>query len=140
MPTNTSRAFHRSRTLAVFAAATAGGLLFAGPARSAPAVDTGTVHYSGQVSCASKFPNAVPTKVTLKVPAVGKSVSDDNLDNNGQVTAPYGPVDLTVPVDTRFSLRSTVTCTVPGGKSHQFNTKITEPDLSDDDDVTLNIS
>ncbi|MGW0884016.1 hypothetical protein [Streptomyces sp. NPDC002671] len=135
MSTNTSRVFRRSRTLAVFAAATAGGLLFAGPAHSA--VETGTVHYSGQVSCASKVPNAFPSKVILRAP--GHSVSDE-VDNNDQVTAPYGPVDLIVPVNAKFKLGVTVTCTIPGGKSHQFNTKVTERDLSDDDDVSLNFS
>ncbi|QTE01084.1 hypothetical protein [Streptomyces cyanogenus] len=139
MPTNTSSRGYR--TLAVCAVATAGGLLFAGPARSAvpehPAgLEPGTVTYSGSVSCAGKFPNTVPTRVTLR--ALGSSVSD-GVDSQSQPNAPYGPVDLVVPVNTNFKLAVTVTCTIPGGSSHQYHLKINQHDLSDDDTITLNL-
>ncbi|WP_030346603.1 hypothetical protein [Streptomyces sp. NRRL S-1022] len=139
MPTNTSS--RRYRTLAVGAVAAAGGLLFAGPAHSAglghpTGLEPGTVTYSGSVSCAGKFPNTVPTRVTLQ--ALGSSVSDE-VDSQSQPNAPYGPVDLVVPVNANFKLAITVTCTVPGGKSRQFHLKINQHDLSDDDDIRLNL-
>ncbi|WBO63679.1 hypothetical protein [Streptomyces camelliae] len=136
MPTNTSRVSRRSRTLAVLAVATlGGGLLVSGPAHSAPS--TGTVTYSGTVDCGTRFPNTVPTEVTL---SAGNGPVADSVDNNGQASGSYGPVDLTAPVGKKFTLRVTVNCESPGGNTSTFHPNKAQSGRHDGDDVTLNFS
>ncbi|MGW0770856.1 hypothetical protein [Streptomyces sp. NPDC002676] len=139
MPMHSARISRRSRTLAAVAVAATGGLLFAGPLPSAQAVDVGTVTYSGNVSCEGRYPApnlSVPTKVTL---SGGQGSISDGVDNNGARTAPYGPVDVKVPLDANFQLRVVVTCKVPGHQVNKFNRSITQSGLDDEQEITLNL-
>ncbi|MFC9925222.1 hypothetical protein [Streptomyces sp. NPDC127190] len=135
MPTNTSRIVHRSRAVAVLATATVGSLLVVGPAHSA--TTTGTVSYSGTASCATRFPNTVPTEITLNA---GQGPAADSVDNNDQSSGAYGPVDLTVPVNKAFTLRVTVNCETSGGTTHSFHPSVKQSGLKDGKDITLNFS
>ncbi|WP_225823068.1 hypothetical protein [Streptomyces naphthomycinicus] len=132
-----SRIFRRSRVLPAVAVATAGGLLLVLPASPA-AAETGTVTYSGKVSCEARFPagKSVPTSVAL---SGGRGLASDLVDNDGARTAPYGPVDLNVPVGAKFQLRVTVTCKAPGVRASKFNRAITQNDLDDEQEITLDL-
>ncbi|MFK0254097.1 hypothetical protein [Streptomyces sp. NPDC090445] len=135
-----SRMFRRSNSLVAVAALAIGSLMVAGPARSAPAVEMGTVSYTGKVSCEFRYPTpakSVPVKVKLS--SGGGRTAEDVVDNDGLRTADYGPVDLNAPLDSKFQLRVTVTCKAPGKAATTFNRQFGQNDLTDEQPVTLDI-
>ncbi|MFF4350443.1 hypothetical protein [Streptomyces sp. NPDC001530] len=137
-----TRMSRNSRTLAamvpIVTAVMVGGLVTAGPASSAaPAV--GTVSFSGKVTCKTQFPNpntSVPKQVSLE--------SDED-DASGPANSPanrratFGPIDLDVPLDSTFDLTVTVTCKASGKQPQEFTRTIQQADLTEGDQVKLNI-
>jgi hypothetical protein len=115
-----------------------------GTAPQAAAVELGTVTYSGTVSCEAKYPapdTSVPIKVVLSNgPKKAPRTVTDTVDNEGARTADYGPVDLVVPADSKFQLRIAVTCKAPGKAAKKpFNRQVAQTDLTDEQEVTLDI-
>jgi hypothetical protein len=135
-----TRMFRRHRNVAALApiatAVMVAGLVTAAPASSAP--DTGTVAYSGTVTCAKAFPNSksVPQKVFLD------SDEDDTAGATKSVVnrrATYGPLSLEAPLDSQFTLTVTVTCKAPKVQSQTFTRNISQTDLVENEQVKLNI-
>lgn len=140
-----SRMPARSRAFAILAAGSIGGsLMVVGTAPPAAAQELGTVTYSGTVSCEAQYPapdKSLPIKVVLSNgPKKAPRTATDKVEHEGARTADYGPVDLLVPTDSKFQLRIAVTCKAPGKKEKKpFNRQVEQTDLTDEQDVTLDI-
>ncbi|MET7650005.1 MULTISPECIES: hypothetical protein [unclassified Streptomyces] len=129
-----------SRTFATMtplvAAVLIGGVLTAGPAS---AIDTGTVIYSGTVTCDKEFPapsKSVPKTVKLDSDEDDATVNVHDLEGR---RATYGPVGVQSPLDSKFDLKVTVSCKAPKKKAVTFTRTIPLTDLTENEEVTLNI-
>ncbi|MFF6775750.1 hypothetical protein ACFY8W_19575 [Streptomyces sp. NPDC012637] len=121
----------------VLTAVLVGGLLAAGPASAAPPV--GSVSFKGKVTCKTAFPTpntSVPTRVSLDS---GEDDASGRTNNPTDRRATYGPLTLDVPLDSPFSLTVEVTCKAPGKKAQTFERAVPYDNLTEGDEVSLNI-